>query len=810
MTKRSASTMASEKTIAWNFDAHVSHENNISAYDRAWQYPAITEQHAFVQLKKMNVIPEGCTYVAFPWATLIDKIHRSAPDLPEWLEHFELFCKSLPRGTLKFTVCQHIKMMHELHLLKQAEISTAFWSHVTHSEVENVANIQFKPFPLYPVQCANLETNVIGLKNSKSTKRSQLFSFIGARSNQHYLTDSRNLILEKLSGHPQGQVVGRDQWHYNKVVYQHQVTRASSKERDQIGLVDDNASNEFAASLQNTRFSLCPSGSGPNSIRLWESLGFGAVPVVLADDWMPPGNVALWKNGAIFVPETSETIAQIPNVLAEIDKNEGRLRSLQHGTSQLWLLYGLDTFVTDILSFLLDLKLPAAATVSNPSLKVNDFLLTIGKLILEPNEQTDLEAIAQLFVCLLSSHIITHGTKCVDDDTDGVGEALTSAIAILGAGHKDIERLGAIRHVSASLSDTSSKSQTAATPFINRGSRAKVCLKGKHSHRTPLSYSPFKARLHDSLDFTSSPSEADIIITGFNSDIPDILKDNSLADRSCLPEIAVISEEPLWDSIWSQGFLERKRVLECDGRKIAYSFFNHSNSDIFKFEKIPYFVTTRTDFLSRYITLLTRFEERTAEEILQHWHNAPISVSFFAEKRENRAYSRVFEKENVIGLSNYRTDVAKQVATQNVLREGAGWHPDRKRQSLVDWHLDKLATLDGRVRILSAYENTHQINYISEKIFDAFAVGAIPTYYASNDHRVHELVQKEAIINTSSLTSHEAATKIDAFKPDLDFARTWLSTVKCLKKRFSEPGALSQERDRISKAVLSAVADCLS
>lgn len=810
MTKRSASTLASEKAIAWNFDAHVSHKNNISAYDRAWQYPAITEQHAFVQIKKMNVIPEGCTYVAFPWATLIDKMHRNAPDLPEWLEHFELFCESLPRATLKFTVCQHIKMANEIHLLQQAEISTAFWSHVTQSEVENAANIQFRPFPLYPVQCDNLRTNIVRLKNPKSTNRSHLFSFIGARSNQHYLTDSRNLILEKLSGHPQGQVVGRDHWHYNKVVYQHQVTNVSPQERDQIGLVDDNASNEFAASLLNTKFSLCPSGSGPNSIRLWESLGFGSVPVVLADVWMPPGNVALWKNGAIFVPETSESIAQIPNLLAEIDKDEGRLRTLQHGARQLWLLYGLDTFITDILSFLLDLKLPTSAAVSNPSLKEQDFLLKIGQLLLEPDEHTDMKAIAQLFVCLLSSHMITHGTKFVDDDTDSVEVAITSAIATLGAGHKDVVRLNAIRQVSSYLFDTKPKSQTAVTPFVNRGSRPKVCLKGRHSHRTPLSYYPLKARLNDSLDFTSSPSESDIVITGFNSDLPDILKDNSLADRSKLPEIAVFSEEPLWDSIWSQGFSERKRVLDDGGRKVAYSFFNHTNSDIFKFEKVPYFVTTRTDFLSRYIALLARFEESTAEEMLQHWHNTPISVSFFAEKRENRAYSKVFEKENVIGLSNYRTDVAKYVTTENVLREGAGWHPDKKRQSLVDWHLDKLATLDGQVKILSAYENTHQINYISEKIFDAFAVGAIPTYYASNDHRVHELVHKEAIINTLSLTSHEAAAKIDAFEPDLDFARAWLSTVKSLKNRFSEPGVLSQERDRISKAVLSAVSDCLS
>jgi predicted transcriptional regulator len=35
--------------------------------------------------------------------------------------------------------------------------------------------------------------------------------------------------------------------------------------------------------MQETVFCLCPSGSGPNSIRLWEAIEFGCVPVILSD-----------------------------------------------------------------------------------------------------------------------------------------------------------------------------------------------------------------------------------------------------------------------------------------------------------------------------------------------------------------------------------------------------------------------------------------------------------------------------------------------------------------------------------------------
>jgi len=33
---------------------------------------------------------------------------------------------------------------------------------------------------------------------------------------------------------------------------------------------------------------LCPEGAGPNTLRLWESMAVGAIPVVFADEWIPP------------------------------------------------------------------------------------------------------------------------------------------------------------------------------------------------------------------------------------------------------------------------------------------------------------------------------------------------------------------------------------------------------------------------------------------------------------------------------------------------------------------------------------------
>jgi hypothetical protein len=44
----------------------------------------------------------------------------------------------------------------------------------------------------------------------------------------------------------------------------------------------------FGAILARSRFVLCPRGNATSSVRLYETLAAGAVPVIIADDWVPP------------------------------------------------------------------------------------------------------------------------------------------------------------------------------------------------------------------------------------------------------------------------------------------------------------------------------------------------------------------------------------------------------------------------------------------------------------------------------------------------------------------------------------------
>ena len=71
----------------------------------------------------------------------------------------------------------------------------------------------------------------------------------------------------------------KDLWHFNKVVYNYQVF-GQEKEKDAIKGDDVDHYNSV---ISDSIFSLCPAGAGPNTLRLWESLAVGSIPVILSN-----------------------------------------------------------------------------------------------------------------------------------------------------------------------------------------------------------------------------------------------------------------------------------------------------------------------------------------------------------------------------------------------------------------------------------------------------------------------------------------------------------------------------------------------
>jgi hypothetical protein len=313
---------------------------SIVYYDFNWQFPAITEKHAFLMAKKLLPSVDGLVYLAFPWATYFDCIDRGRKEATE-LKKMLFSCLELIKpGEKIVTVCQHILMIKHSHLFSEIGISTVFWSHAIKDQayLPNNSKIEIKPFPLFPVQ--------IQSKASSQSTRKYLYSFVGAKSNQYYLTQSRAMIINSLSKHDDGIIISRDQWHYNRIVYDHQITKKIVD--DSSALINQDYSAEFLELLNESIFSICPSGTGPNSIRLWESMGAGAIPVILADSYLPPGNINLWNSAVIFIDEKLESIEKIPEILRKVQQDPERLASMRSSIKELWSTYGPGCFIYDV------------------------------------------------------------------------------------------------------------------------------------------------------------------------------------------------------------------------------------------------------------------------------------------------------------------------------------------------------------------------------------------------------------------------------------------------------------------------------
>jgi hypothetical protein len=330
-----------------------------------------------------------------------------------------------------------------------------------------------------------------------------------------------------------------------------------------------------------------------------------------------------------------------------------------------------------------------------------------------------------------------------------------------------------------------------------------VHLYGKHSHRIPLAYAPYRRAVQDRISFVASPKEAQILLLGFKKDLV-VSADAIRAARQANPglRIVILSEEPLWDSLWSGDFLTNKQTYGHGADPIPFWFLNHANSDIFKFQTIPYFLTTNTDFLVRYASLFTRNAALTVEDILRIWQRANIKRAYYLQRRTTPNYGVANEKAKVRGLCLFRSRMAELDDAQGVVRVGQGWSEAPRRQDRPDWHLEKLAALDRSTQIVCAIENTHAPDYVTETIFDAFAVLGIPVYHAGPDHALHRVVAEGTYIDVFGLTADEAVGEIRQFQPTREFATKYLETQKRLADLFCDTASYQRERERVADAII--------
>ncbi len=342
--------------------------------------------------------------------------------------------------------------------------------------------------------------------------------------------------------------------------------------------------------------------------------------------------------------------------------------------------------------------------------------------------------------------------------------------------------------------------------------KKKIFIYGKHGKRTPFAYPEYRQKFLHYFEYVDHPEQAEYLITGFSFDFHDNVEEVfSLLKSNQALKLVVFSEEPLWDTLWSGDFQKPKGQIKSkvDGEEVRldYHVLNHFTSNIFEFENIPYFITTSNDYYVRYANLFSRNAKLNAIDFKKIWKCAHVRYAFFAEKRVEKTYNASHNNGSITGLSIYRSLLAMQLELDGAIRKGVGWGDGLKRQALPDWHLDKLATLDGQSFIVSALENTHFSNYITEKLFDAFAAKAIPLYYAHPNHDVFRLAEEGSFINLAGLSVEESLEKIDSFAINKEFTDKYLSSQVRLAKLFSDTKLYHDERNRVVLETIKAFSE---
>jgi hypothetical protein len=249
-------------------------QGSVIAFSHEWQRPAKTEEWVYETLIEKQVHSMFVEFIAFPWATLIDLLSRDQWDRANQLI---LALKNLPskKSLLRVTCCQHIKIQGIQEYLNEIKVTDLFWAHKSIND-SKIGAIRLHPMALYPFAYFNLKINNL----KPLSERKYKFSFVGTYDSQGYLSDIREKIFN-LPVRADSYIRRRDFWHFEGDVYLSQIMQNDISDNDLI--IQNKKEEEYISVMSQTIFSLCPTGAGLNTIRYWESLAFGCIPVTFTN-----------------------------------------------------------------------------------------------------------------------------------------------------------------------------------------------------------------------------------------------------------------------------------------------------------------------------------------------------------------------------------------------------------------------------------------------------------------------------------------------------------------------------------------------
>lgn len=303
-----------------------------------WQFPCRTEAAAFDVHARLDCAGASAgalhCYLGLPWATWLDKqrIDSEQAQVAQTLRIAGVRLSGLRHALAALgvelrvhTVCQHVRALDLSGQYRRAGVTDLWWSHATDEDVRSsgASELRVHPWHLYAVNVEDPRRRD-GLAAGKDpAERGTLASFVGVHLG-HYLSDVR-LRLRRFAGEPDFCIrVSEDKWHFEDVVYGHQVQGHAIAQAYKV----DASVGDYNRLLSDSMFALCPAGAGPNSLRLWEALATGAVPVLLGPQPALPAGGSLppidWDAIVLRVPDAA--VDDLPRLLRALTIDDLRRR----------------------------------------------------------------------------------------------------------------------------------------------------------------------------------------------------------------------------------------------------------------------------------------------------------------------------------------------------------------------------------------------------------------------------------------------------------------------------------------------------
>lgn len=238
-----------------------SYFENIFPYDK---FPV--EYLCFQQLKDEPDI----NYIAMPWTQILNSNWLDFPNKKPMQYYIDEISKLNIQQKNNFTICQHDDYMMLINIFKHLNISSVF------SPLHDKNNIITEGVSILPIAFT------CSFNFNKDKNKDIPVSFVGTYTSHPIRGRMLNRINDK-------NIIYRDSYHIDSNSFS--VDNYRKKEE-----------NEYQDILERSRFSLCPRGSSPSSVRFWESLSAGAIPILISDNWVLPDWD--WDNTIVVVSES--------------------------------------------------------------------------------------------------------------------------------------------------------------------------------------------------------------------------------------------------------------------------------------------------------------------------------------------------------------------------------------------------------------------------------------------------------------------------------------------------------------------------